>query len=151
MGPAYLVEITYQSVEPLPWEGSILSYMQQLLGALSLPGVEISLVFCNDTTIQELNKLYREKDQPTDVLSFPQHVTLPKEGGHLGDIIISLAQVEENSIAFGAPFEEEVRRVLLHGVLHLIGYDHKTNNPEEEPMLQEQERILTQMVEVRLF
>ncbi len=162
------IEISYEEVPPYPYSEAILSYMYKLLGHLEVSGVEISLVFCNDITIQALNAQYRGKDKPTDVLSFPQVSgfllgdteplgNVPWPRAHepdatiaLGDIVISLNQVEAHSKIFGVSLEEELKRVLLHGVLHLMGHDHQTND-SAEPMLQLQESILSHMVEVRLF
>jgi probable rRNA maturation factor len=96
-------------------------------------GKELSVAFVSDKRIKELNKIFRNKNQPTDVLSFPyepdQYDYLETEN-FLGDIVISLEtarkQASENSLAF----ETEIKQLILHGILHLCGYDHETDEGE---------------------
>lgn len=82
---------------------------------------EISVVFCDDSFIQNLNREYRHKDKPTDVLSFAQDDT-----GVLGDIIISLPTATRQAEAAGWPLENEIILLSVHGLLHLLGYDDET-------------------------
>ncbi|MFH0779478.1 MAG: rRNA maturation RNase YbeY [Parcubacteria group bacterium] len=79
----------------------------------------ISLAFVPPATIKKLNKAYRRKDRVTDVLSFEEKGIV-----ELGEIIICPAQAKKQSAAFGNSFEKEIVRLLLHGYLHLLGYDH---------------------------
>jgi len=104
------------------------------------------VLLCGRETIKELNCRYRGIDQPTDVLSFELGVESPENGGRYlpGDIIISLDNLRENSIYFRIPEDEELRRLLVHGILHLKGMDHKTNE-QNEPMLVLQEEILKKL------
>jgi probable rRNA maturation factor len=96
-------------------------------------GKELSIAFVSDRKIKELNKIFRNKNQATDVLSFPyepdQYDYLETEN-FLGDIVISLetaqCQAKENSL----PFETEIKQLILHGILHLCGYDHETDAGE---------------------
>jgi probable rRNA maturation factor len=97
--------------------------------------------------MQSLNSRYRGLDEPTDVLSF----SLGERSGDRyvpGDIVVSLDMLEENSRYFGVSRDEELRRLLIHGILHLDGMDHKGTGPgsfggfPEEPMLKKQEEIL---------
>jgi probable rRNA maturation factor len=89
------------------------------------------------------------KDEPTDILTFVQtdgDVSFPDERGEgcarvLGDMVISLTSMNRNAEQFGVSPDEELYRLLIHGTLHLLGGDHKTNDPKE-PMLQKQEAIL---------
>ena len=111
--------------------------------------VEFSVTFADDRYIQNLNKTYRMKDEPTDILTFVQtdgDISFPderKEGCArvLGDMVISLTSMNRNAEQFGVSPDEELYRLLIHGTLHLLGGDHKTNDPKE-PMLQKQEAIL---------
>jgi len=94
--------------------------------------IELSVLFCDDAFIQNLNKQYRDMDRPTDVLSFSQDG--PELGGRriLGDIVISLETVESRCADIASPADrdaamrDEVRLLFCHGVLHLLGYDHAT-------------------------
>ena len=82
---------------------------------------EISIVLCDDDFIQDLNRTHRDKDKPTDVLSFPQDDEIV-----LGDIVISLPTAERQALAAGWPMAHEVVLLGVHGVLHLLGYDDET-------------------------
>ncbi|THB68441.1 MAG: rRNA maturation RNase YbeY [Spirochaetaceae bacterium] len=97
-----------------------------------------------------MNESYRGVAGPTDVLSFCEHESegfefaavegnLEKE--YIGDILVSIEYVEKNAEHFSVPFEEEMRRVIIHGLLHLLGYTHQSNE-ENEPMLQLQEQLV---------
>jgi len=106
---------------------------------------ELSILFVSDREIQKLNLQYRGKNKPTDVLSF-----LLNEGGvqhltphiaALGDIVISVETTKRNAQKFGKTFEEELQFLLIHGFLHLLGYDHEKSKKEEKRM-QRQEKIL---------
>jgi probable rRNA maturation factor len=90
--------------------------------------VELSLVFCDDAFIHALNRDYRGKDRPTDVLSFPQDL----ESGILGDVVISVPTSERQAAEAGRPAEAEIEWLFLHGSLHLLGYDDETEDQLEE-------------------
>jgi probable rRNA maturation factor len=85
---------------------------------------ELSLVLAGDGLLRRLNRQYRGKDKTTDVLSFPG------EGGEagLGDIVISVAKAERNARRFGRTLKEELDVLALHGFLHVLGYDHETDD-----------------------
>lgn len=118
---------------------------------------DFSVTFVTDDEIQELNSEYREIDAPTDILtfrlddapSFP--ISFDEEdmdflnNEEMGDIFISLDTMRRNAEEFGVGEEEELSRLLLHGILHLRGLDHKTNDFEKEEMLKEQEEVLTKL------
>jgi probable rRNA maturation factor len=90
--------------------------------------VELSVVFCDDTFIHTLNRDYRGKDKPTDVLSFPQG----PETDVLGDIVISVPTAARQAEERGHPVGQEVEWLFLHGLLHLLGYDDATDEEAEE-------------------
>ncbi|MCB0354871.1 MAG: rRNA maturation RNase YbeY [Bdellovibrionales bacterium] len=92
---------------------------------------EVSIVFTTDSDIQALNKNYRAKDKPTDVLSFSLLEGAPVPTQSLGDVVISLDTAERQAKVLGVPLDDELLRLLIHGLLHLIGYDHE-NVPKEE-------------------
>lgn len=88
--------------------------------------LELSLVLTNDTAIQKLNHDYREKDKPTNVLSFPNDPPL------LGDIVMAYETIEHEAIEQGKEQEHHIRHMLVHGLLHLYGYDHITDEDADE-------------------
>lgn len=108
--------------------------------------VEISLLFCDDPYMAELNQKFRKKDGPTDVLSFPQEVVIAGDARQLGDIVISLETVERRGGNLAA-HRREVGMLFCHGLLHLLGYDHATA-AEEEKMRKLQAHYLGTGVEI---
>lgn len=91
-------------------------------------GVEVSVVFCDDAFIHNLNREYRGFDKPTDVLSFPQEL----EGGVLGDVVISVPYAGRQAEQRSQPLEAEIEWLYIHGLLHLVGYDDSTDEEAEE-------------------
>ena len=86
---------------------------------------ELSIILTNDTRLHELNLNYLGVDAPTDVLSFPASETDPETGArYIGDILISIPRAQIQADAAGHPLEAEVQLLVVHGVLHLLGYDH---------------------------
>jgi metalloprotein, YbeY/UPF0054 family len=87
--------------------------------------IEVSVLFCGDRAMRMLNRRYRGMDAPTDVLAFPAET-----GGLLGDIVISIPYASRQARRRGEPLAREIDRLLLHGFLHLSGYDHETDDGE---------------------
>ncbi len=151
-------EITYiyQDLEEISWEAKLDNFINMVLGYLNISNWEMSITLCNNSYIKDINRQYRDKDYPTDVISFVMSdepfpsSEMENELYTAGDIIVSLEFVKENSEYFNVPFEEELKRVLIHGILHLYGMDHETNDPKEE-MLIKQEVILNQIKDMGLF
>jgi len=113
------------------------------------PPYEVSLVFTDSETVQRLNRDYRGVDEPTDVLAFymlPQtevddSFALPPDGvTRLGEVIISYPQAVAQAREQGHSPERELALLVIHGILHLLGYDHE--EPEEESKMREREREL---------
>ncbi len=98
---------------------------------------EINYVFCNDEDLLKKNIEFLDHDTLTDIISFDYTM------GSLisGDIFISVDRVKENAIDFGVPFEEELRRVMVHGILHYCGYKDKTEADEKEMREKEEEMM----------
>lgn len=98
---------------------------------------EVSLLFVDNDKIQSLNKEYRKKDSITDVLSFPQYESI-KENGiqepfvYLGDIVISLDQAKSQANEFSHTIEREIVYLVVHSLLHLLGYDHLNDMDKSE-------------------
>jgi rRNA maturation RNase YbeY len=94
---------------------------------------DISIIFCSDNYILDVNMRYLQHDYFTDIITFDYC-----EGNVLsGDLFISIDSVRENAIFYGAEFEDELNRVIVHGLLHLIGYDDHTD--EEKRIMREKE------------
>ncbi len=101
-------------------------------------GGEISIAFVDNEKIKELNNKFRNKDEATDVLSFPMDEEI------LGDIIISAERALSQSKDYGHSFKREICYLVTHGILHLLGYDHKIEGEKEE-MRKKEERILKEL------
>jgi probable rRNA maturation factor len=142
------VEISAKEL-PLPaWTSAARSYILQVLEKLRLDSWDLSVLLCDNAYIRDLNFRYRNRDEPTDVLSFALGENAPGEAGEErylpGDIVLSLQALGENANYFEVSEDEELRRLLIHGILHLNGMDHGSNEAEE-PMLKLQEQILTEL------
>ena len=102
---------------------------------------ELSIVFTSDKNIQVLNRDYRKKDKATDVLSFPQIVkgkgSFPSKS--LGDLVISVDTAKIQAKKYGVTFKEEIARLLVHGILHLAGYDHEGVTKKEAQRMRRKE------------
>src|SRR5687768_13034328 len=97
-----------------------------MLRTLELPAAELSLLLTDDAGIRILNREHRKKDKATDVLAFPMAEGALDRHGLLGDVVISLETAQRQADARHRPLIEEVRFLLAHGLLHLVGYDHAT-------------------------
>ncbi len=117
------------------------------LGAESVAAdAELSIVLTDDAAVRELNRLYRGTDAPTDVLSFAQgegEAFAAPEGAspHLGDVVISIETARRQAAEGKLPLADEVAHLLVHGVLHLLGYDHE-GTAESKLMRAREEAIL---------
>lgn len=140
-------------------EEKITSYVQSVLEKLGYDGEEISILFCNDEYIHELNKNYRDIDSATDILSFENGEKYKDDEGEwlsAGDIALSLETLPKNADYFKVSENEELKRLLIHGVLHLNGYDHGEEHIESglaptDEMLVLQEKLLKEFEDVNLI
>jgi probable rRNA maturation factor len=111
---------------------------------------EVTVCFVDDREIAQLNRRFRGKPKPTDVLSFPVNAdgpdNFPSDRGtkFLGDIAISPEAAKRNARRLGRTLDEELRVLILHGVLHLAGYDHETDHGEMEVL----EKLLRRRMEI---
>ncbi|AXH10130.1 rRNA maturation RNase YbeY [Malaciobacter halophilus] len=96
--------------------------------AFNLTNKDIELIITNNSEIQRINKEHRQKDKPTDVLSFPLEFDMPNMP--LGSIVISKEFVEEKAKEYNHSKEDEFTLLFIHGLLHLLGYDHEVDNGE---------------------
>jgi probable rRNA maturation factor len=139
---------------PLPsWSGDMCCFAIKVLEEIKRDNWELSILLCGDKTITRLNTQYRNKNEPTDVLSFNLGETV-QEGDKTvylpGDIVISLDTLRENAKYFSTSEDEELRRLIIHGILHLDGMGHETNE-QSEPMLLLQEEILKKLEDKHIF
>ena len=112
--------------------------------------VEVSVTFTSDEGIRELNKRFRGKDTPTDVLSFPlfdyegetDEPPIDELANNLGDIVISLERAMAQANEYGHSFEREVAFLTAHSMLHLLGYDHERSEAEDADMRARQNAIM---------
>lgn len=139
--------------QPL-WLDSVAEFVEQVLDRLSLDCWELSILFCSDPCIAELNEQYRNVEGPTDILSFEQGDEYVDDAGitwfTAGDLVISLDSLAHNAASFNVQLNEELKRLLIHGILHLDGFDHATNDAEEE-MLVFQEKLMDSFSSVQLI
>jgi len=109
---------------------------RRLLDALREDAAELTVSLVDDATIRRLNRTYRGTDRPTDVLAFAMRegARTPGDQAVLGDVVISLDTATRQASERGVPTAEEVRTLLIHGVLHLLGYDHERSAAEARRM-----------------
>lgn len=147
-----VIEIGYDEIEELPEEEKLIKEVIETV--LKEEGViqdlEIYVTLTNNEKIHQTNKETRNVDRPTDVLSFPMferdEVPMLKEINKeepdiLGDIIVSVEKVKEQSEEYGHSFERELAYLITHGMLHLLGYDHMIEE-EKAQMRKREEEIL---------
>jgi probable rRNA maturation factor len=115
---------------------------QQILAAAGAPDSELSLELIGDVRMRRLNRRYRKRDAPTDVLSFPMREANGPRTGLLGDVVISLDAADRQARAGGWSMEEELLRLLTHGILHLLGYDHERGPAEARRMRRKEQAII---------
>lgn len=128
-------------------EATVLRVAQTTLASLpDMQSAELSVVLTTDEEVHELNRTYRGIDRTTDVLSFPQHegedsdLTDPL----LGDVVISMDAVDRQALEYGHSRERELAFLTVHGILHLLGWDHEIPE-DEERMMAKTESILSGM------
>ncbi len=127
------------------------------LKALNVTGAELSLVFASSVAVKKLNTQYRGKDTTTDVLSFPLHefmgrpslfkgaaLKAKQEGMDflLGDIVIDPIVAQRQAKEFNHDLSQEIRRLIVHGLLHLVGYDHETTPYERRKMSKAENNLM---------
>ncbi len=150
------VTVQCEAVDPPSWISDYERFLHEVLRLQELYDWELSVILTNNVTIRAYNRIYRKIDQPTDVLSFSQSEgegipDVPGKGNIVGDLMISLEAVRENAEQFHVDSLDELRRVSIHGILHLSGYQHATTDTDAEPMLRLQERILQSIDKELLF
>ena len=150
-----IVSVTEQIQEP-EWISDVEDFVNKILDNQKKDGWELSILFCQDAFIQHLNKEFRQIDSPTDILSFEDGSEYEDEEGKwysAGDIAISIETFKKNAEEFGVSLDNELKRLLIHGILHLSGMDHgeahiakdrtfEGGSEDDKKMLELQEEIL---------
>lgn len=121
--------------------------LQNLLSLLRLDDAELSLYLVGNQRMRALNRLYRGIDKTTDVLSFPQSEDFKPSASRLqpyilGDIVLNLDQIKRQAIENNVSFKDELRLMLIHGLLHLLGYDHERNERAAVIMRKKEKSLL---------
>ncbi len=120
---------------------------KKLLKDLGVSPAELSILLVDNPQIQKLNRLWRKKDRPTDVLAFAQR---EGEGADpadpvLGDIVISVEQAKKQAEAQGHSLEKELDILLIHGILHLLGYEHEHGGRQAKKMREKEKELLEKL------
>jgi probable rRNA maturation factor len=140
-----------------PFEDNLSQFLSTVISREGHADSELNLVFCNDEFIHSLNKQYRGKDLPTDVLSFSQLDDAEDgddgfgggedgEAEILGDVVVSLDRAKAQAEEAGVPLDEEIARLSIHGTLHILGYDHETGEEDEREMFEKQDALLEEFL-----
>lgn len=148
-----------EGVDEPDWFENLEPFVQKALTELKFDGEEISMLLCNDTYMQELNKNYRNIDSTTDVLSFENDEEYEDEEGLwkcVGDIVISLDTLPVNADYFEESRNDELKRLIVHGLLHLNGMDHGEEHIEKGSapvceMLVLQEKVLEKLKDEKII
>ena len=122
------VEISGSAIPRLP-RRTLAEFADRVLRELKHPASEVSIAFVDDAAMKTLNRKYRGKNKTTDVLTFPfAEPAVPNEP--LGDIVISIEQAKRQAAEEQHSLATEVRYLVLHGIIHALGYDHETDDGE---------------------
>ena len=123
--------------------------MEKVLKDLACHDKELSILLTDDYHITKLNERYLGRAGPSNVLAFPMSGgPLPEiESPMLGDVVISLETARRESVSMDEPFEKTLDRLLIHGILHLLGYDHETSKKQAKCMEQQEKRLMSLITE----
>lgn len=144
-----LIEVFIEGKISLPYESIkeefYYSITEKTLIETETDNVSVNLILTDDEYITSINSEYRGKDKPTDVISFAYRddpfpiIDNPME--ELGDIYISLETASKQALEYEVTFSDEIKRLIIHGVLHLLGYDHEKSHEDEKRMNSLEEKI----------
>lgn len=137
-----IVDISYQKEEykKIISIKQIEEWSKEIINQVRLENIFFSIFFCDDQTMTDLNKNYRDIDKTTDVLSFSQlegEEIIWTNKKFIGDIVISMPEAVRQSEEIGKTALSEVKFLILHGFLHLLGYDHETDDGEMDKIQKE--------------
>lgn len=132
-----MINFNYETEFEIDNEATYVSWLSQVISSENKSEGDINYIFCDDAYLLEINQQYLDHDTLTDIISFDYSV-----GNELhGDIFISIERVRENSIDYAVSFEDELKRVMAHGVLHYCGYKDKSESDEVLMRQKEEEKI----------
>ena len=132
-----MIDFNYETDFILENEEAISNWLSKVIASESKKEGEINYIFCNDDYLHKINIEHLSHDTLTDIISFDYSV-----GNELiGDVFVSVERVKDNAIDFDVTFEEELKRVLVHGILHYCGYKDKTVKDAEMMRSKEDEKI----------
>ena len=132
-----MISYNYETEFELSNEVVFSNWISKVIESENKKEGEINYIFCDDEYLLEINQQYLDHDTLTDIISFDYSV-----GNELhGDIFISVERVRENAEDFKVSFDEELKRVMIHGVLHYCGYKDKTDSDEQLMRIKEDEKI----------
>ncbi|MFD2908553.1 rRNA maturation RNase YbeY [Flavobacterium ardleyense] len=137
-----MISFNYETDFTLSNEAHYEEWISRIIDSEGFDEGEINYIFCDDEYLHKINVDYLDHDTLTDIISFDY-----TEGNLLqGDIFVSVERVKENALDFKVPFEDEIKRVLSHGILHYCGY--KDKSPEDELLMRVKEDEKIQMFHV---
>ncbi len=144
------IEIFCEGKIILPYKGitrsKINGFIKSICGYLKLKNKSVTIIITDNNYIRKLNKKYRKKDYATDVISFYyEDEPFPeiKAGKkHLGDLYLSLEKAFSQAADYGSSLQDEIKRLLTHGILHLLGFDHELSKEDDKRMRAREEKIL---------
>lgn len=137
-----MISFNYETDFQLDNETQFSDWISRVILSENKKKGDINYIFCDDEYILEINKQYLDHDYYTDIISFDYSV-----GNELnGDIFVSIDRVKENATDFNATFDEELKRVIIHGILHYCGYKDKSE--EDEALMRSKEDEKTKMFHV---
>ena len=123
-------------------EGTLRRVTGKLLRLLDEGEAEVGIALVGDTRMRRLNRSYRNKDRTTDVLAFAYREVKSDVVPLLGDVVISIPTAKRQAKALSHSLDEEVLRLLIHGVLHLVGYDHERSRQEARRMARKETELV---------
>lgn len=120
---------------------------EECAGVMGLDNIILTIIVTDNEFIHTINRDYRKKNRPTDVISFAYRENpfpvAPGEPENLGDIYISLERAREQASEYDVSLKEEVKRLLVHGFLHLLGYDHEKGRKEKTRMEEKEAELMS--------
>lgn len=132
-----MIKYHYETEFGLPTPNKHTDWIIQIVARKGYEIEELNYIFCDDLFLLDLNKRFLNHDYFTDILTFPAEA----EGRLMGDIFISVERVKENAELFQTGFDDELRRVMIHGALHLMGISDSTPEEKEEMRREEDEAL----------
>jgi probable rRNA maturation factor len=123
---------------------------EKVFNIITIDNISVNIILSDNKFIQSINKNYRKKNKPTDVISFAYRdddlfPRLDYNIEELGDIYISLEKASEQALAYEVPLKDELKRLLIHGILHLLNYDHEISAEEDKRMRDMEDKIFNEI------